>query len=581
MEDYVHQIRSTTARAALLALGLAAFIMTLAGVALGATGGTYTALFTGAPVAPAPAGSALADFDVQVHSRDISTWYQLESMDAMHGPDCSAPPAAHHLAGSYTDAVFQCRDHVMTAIRAGGYGVIYLTPNQLLDFSGGTGTVRWDQSTLRMSIRDFTSVWITPYEDNLALPFDSGEVDLQGVPRSGIHIKMDQFSGKTIFRGEWFSNFQGYEIPSSWWSTLDDALAAVGRTPSATERQTFELQVSATHVKFGVPALNYWPIDASIPNVGFQQGVVQFGHHSYNPTKDNAGVPATWHWDNMSVSPALPFTIIKADRRYVDNSSQTVTFNAPAPANAHIRFASIGRTEVSFDNGPFQLASKAQSSFLLANYHPEHQGSYWMPIPAGTRTVKLRWSADSWYTGPYIAKDFSIWSEAGTQSAGSQAPATATPTRTPPVGTTTSLPTSTPTKPPATATATATKPVSTATPTAPTAPTTAATYQAAVKTNKPVFGRRESVKLTATVKASAASTVLVDLEVYGPDGKRVYQRSYEGQAMAAGVTKTWTVSQVLPANAPKGTYTVKLGVFTTGWSRLLLWQDRATTFTVR
>jgi hypothetical protein len=151
----------------------------------------------------------------------------------------------------------------MTAINAGGYGVVYLTPNQQFNFGSG-GTLRFDMSTERMSIRDWTDVWITPYEDNLALPFDSGEVDLQGVPRRAIHIKMDQFSGKTIFRAYKYSNFVGTEIPSAWWSTLDDALAAGGRQPSASQRDTFELQLSGGRIKFGVPALNYWPIDAAV-----------------------------------------------------------------------------------------------------------------------------------------------------------------------------------------------------------------------------------------------------------------------------------------------------------------------------
>src|SRR4051794_22251403 len=36
--------------------------------------------------------------------------------------------------------------------------------------------------------------------------------------------------------------------------------------------------------------------------------VVQFGHHSYNPTNEGAGVPATWHWDNLQPSPSTPFS---------------------------------------------------------------------------------------------------------------------------------------------------------------------------------------------------------------------------------------------------------------------------------
>lgn len=35
-----------------------------------------------------------------------------------------------------------------------------------------------------------------------------------------------------------------------------------------------------------MPAYNFWWIDATIPNLGWDMGVVQFGHHSYNPTKD-------------------------------------------------------------------------------------------------------------------------------------------------------------------------------------------------------------------------------------------------------------------------------------------------------
>ena len=43
--------------------------------------------------------------------------------------------------------VFRCKDHVMTAIRADDYGVIYLTPDRLLDWSDG------DEHVLRMGPR--------------------------------------------------------------------------------------------------------------------------------------------------------------------------------------------------------------------------------------------------------------------------------------------------------------------------------------------------------------------------------------------------------------------------------------------
>jgi hypothetical protein len=60
--------------------------------------------------------------------------------------------------------------------------------------------------------------------------------------------------------------------------------------------------------------------------------VVQFGDHSYNPTNEGAGVPATWHWDNLQPSPSTPFKrIIHTGTRPMEGSTGAVTFNAPAP----------------------------------------------------------------------------------------------------------------------------------------------------------------------------------------------------------------------------------------------------------
>src|SRR5829696_1968908 len=146
--------------------------------------------FPGRPAAPA--AWQPADWDVTVHSRDSGTWYTLEAMDAHHGSDCGAAPATHRIA-SYADAVFQCNDHIMTAINASGYGVIYLTPNQLLDFSTGEAVLRWDMSTIRGSGRDWIDLWISPYADHLQLPLESWLPDLNGRPRHALNIRMDSF----------------------------------------------------------------------------------------------------------------------------------------------------------------------------------------------------------------------------------------------------------------------------------------------------------------------------------------------------------------------------------------------------
>jgi hypothetical protein len=331
----------------------------------------------------------------------------------------------------------------MTAINAEEYGVIYLTPNQTVDFTA-TASVSFDISTERMSSRDWWDLWITPWEDNVALPFDLGDVDLQGPPRNAIHVSIDNGEGApvlTVYRnGQTTTYNQGFSTPS----------AQQGITPGTNEsavRQSFELKVEDGRISFSrkasstASAITFF--DFAAP-VNFTRGIVQFGHHSYTPTKDGAGVPATWHWDNFGINPAIPFTIIKANRRYVDSPSQVLNFQQPAPTGSFLRFSGIGAIDVALDGGPYQRATQAVTAGESSGYHPEHMSSYWMSVPAGTRSVRLRFSDDAWYEGPFIAKDFALFASSGS------VPPTATPT-----GTRTATPSSRPTQ---TSTPTATQP---------------------------------------------------------------------------------------------------------------------------
>lgn len=84
------------------------------------------------------------------------------------------------------------------------------------------------------------------------------------------------------------------------------------------------------------------------------------------------------------------------------------------------------------------------------------------------------------------------------------------------------------------------------------------------------------VKVTAT----AGSTALVDVEVYSPNGEKVHQQVYDGQTFGPGATVVYSSVWSVPADAPHGTYTVKVGVFSPGWGRVYDWNDNATTFTV-
>ena len=368
---------------------------------LAQNGAGVVATFDGAPLNPAR--FCASDWDIAVSSRDQSTFYGLEPMSATHGEDCSPPPDAHTIRGDYEDTVFSCRDHLMTAINAEGYGVVYLTPAAMVDFSGGEAVIKFDVSTFRASGRDWIDVWVTPWADNLQLPLDDYFPDLQGEPRRAIHVKMDGSLGDTHFKVYVITDFGEKELPLNW-GPMEKTL-----TPDEKRRDTFELRISRTHIAFGLPAYKRWWVNASMPDIGWDLGVVQFGQHSYNPTKDPGGHAGTWHWDNISISPARPFTMVRPDFRYADTNGQKVSFAQPAPADAHLRFSAVGSIELSFDGGETWVPAERQAEEV---HHEDHFSSYWTPIPKGTASVMVRGGPDDWFDR-WFAKDFSIWSQAG------------------------------------------------------------------------------------------------------------------------------------------------------------------------
>lgn len=456
-------------RNARLAIGLALF---------GALGFTtvLAAGFDGTPSAPLPVSQSpsYSELDVQVHSRDSSSWQTLPAIQAQHGADCSGPPASHTNT-SYEGSVYICKDHIMSAINgSAGYAEIVITPNLLFDFSHG-GSVTFDLSTLKMSGRDWWDLTISPFNQSLALPLLSTlsqGVDLNGTAMNAIHIGTDNGEGAPILRlvKNGAASCPG---PCDGWAVARANANIPGSVNQAAARQPFKLTIANGRMKFErlasdtAPAVVFWDVAAT---ASFNVGVVQFGHHSYTPTKDGAGVPATWHLDNLDAQPSTTFGIVHTSPRAT--SGGTVTFDSPAPAGSMLRFSAICKPVV---NGV--VLSRQPSALMGENYHAEHFSSYSVAVPVGSTSASVSFVADDWYSGPCLLKGATIWSLnaapppptstptgiANTPTATATAPATATPTstQTPIPPTSTSIPTSTPTvsatsTPTPTATATAT-----------------------------------------------------------------------------------------------------------------------------
>ncbi len=84
----------------------------------------------------------------------------------------------------------------------------------------------------------------------------------------------------------------------------------------------------------------------------------------------------------------------------------------------------------------------------------------------------------------------------------------------------------------------------------------------------------QPVELTASITntESAMGGANIDLEVYDSAGNRVHQQIFEGQSFADGESRDFTTSFTPSTD---GTYTFKIGVFSTNWGTLYVWNDEA------
>jgi hypothetical protein len=141
--------------------------------------------------------------------------------------------------------------------------------------------------------------------------------------------------------------------------------------------------------------------------------VVQFGHHSMNPALDG-GDGGTWHWDDFTIAPAVPFTILTPKLgpdgsrvRWVDaaTAATPVEFERGAPVDSYLRFSAYGTgIQVSFDGGATWSAARRQPARFDRT---DRFRSYWSPIPAGKSAVLFRSSPAA---GTWLVRDVTVWS---------------------------------------------------------------------------------------------------------------------------------------------------------------------------
>src|SRR5262249_49387601 len=157
---------------------------------------------------------------------------------------------------------------------------------------------------------------------------------------------------------------------------------------------------------------DFWWFDSDIQPLSWTRGVVQLQHNTYNPFKvcpipdgqappgydftrdggDGTCGPNTWHWGSLSISSAVPFTILKPHHPHLSNpknmdwpsGTDTAPFPAAAPANAFLRFVGPSSgIEISFDDGATWIVPTVQGTPQPPE-HPESMNNYFTSVPEGT-----------------------------------------------------------------------------------------------------------------------------------------------------------------------------------------------------
>jgi hypothetical protein len=105
-------------------------------------------------------------------------------------------------------------------------------------------------------------------------------------------------------------------------------------------------------------------------------------------------------------------------------------------------------------------------------------------------------------------------------------------------------------------------------------------YSTRAHVAKPTVRRGGSVAIRAAFRATKAQKALVSIEVYR-GSTQVFQKTFDNATLRKGRARSFMARWTVAADAPTGTYEVRLGVFAPGFKGLRTWNPSAARITVR
>lgn len=345
--------------------------------------------FDGDPTAPSQ--DLLPDnFDYAVthrsHPGDHFEPYPLFPAD--HGDNCAGPnpdivPLPQHVVETRQDSdgadpddsFFICKNHMMSSMgQAGPYSVSAFWPRQEFNFAGG-GVLEFEVNINDAhDVRSWWEIMIVPRDQ---LKVAAGPVDSpisETYPDDRIvldfrrNVRTIKVGTGALAPDGWLANdTQRGMWDWAWWRDLHPEDPALD---DRRIRRTMRVELQADQIVWGIETddgtFDEWsvPVPGGLP---FEQGLVLFKTHAYNPVKDGNTDTYTFHWDNIrfdgpvvgnyQAHQASDVVYLQRNGDRTVGESETVTVNLSDIGDNPVLFGQIhqpkkGHVLLSINGGP-------------------------------------------------------------------------------------------------------------------------------------------------------------------------------------------------------------------------------------